>query len=277
MLALLEVIKRTTDYLQKAGLETPRLDAELLVGHVFGLSRTQLYLQFERPLAEHELEALRPLVRRRARREPLQYITGQVDFLGLSLKVDPRVLVPRPETEELAQILIDRCSPERILDLGTGSGALALALAAAFPGAAVVAVDRSEEALSLARENAAANGLGGIDFIESDWFSGVAAEPFDLIVSNPPYLTEEEWETAQPEVREHEPRQALVAPDEGRLDLVKILRDAPPFLAPGGTLALETGIDQHDALRQVAEAAGFRSAESVKDMSGRPRFFLAGA
>jgi release factor glutamine methyltransferase len=277
VLSLLDVIKRTTDYLRKAGLETPRLDAELLIGHALGFSRTQLYLQFERPLAEDELAKLRPLVRRRAQREPLQYILGEVEFLGLRLKVDRRALVPRPETEELADLLVRRFSPRRILDLGTGTGALALALASAFPEAEVTAVDRSSDALSLARENSAVLGLERVMFLESDWFSQIppGRRPFDLVVSNPPYLTEEEWETAQPEVREFEPRQALVAAGSGRADLERILRETPQHLLEGGWLALETGVAQHAALFKVAEEAGFSTSESLRDMSGRERFFLA--
>jgi release factor glutamine methyltransferase len=277
VLSLLDVIKRTTDYLRKAGLETPRLDAELLIGHALGFSRTQLYLQFERPLAEDELAKLRPLVRRRAQREPLQYILGEVEFLGLRLKVDRRALVPRPETEELADLLVRRFSPRRILDLGTGTGALALALASAFPEAEVTAVDRSSDALSLARENSAVLGLERVMFLESDWFSQIppGRRPFDLVVSNPPYLTEEEWETAQPEVREFEPRQALVAAGSGRADLERILRETPQHLLEGGWLALETGVAQHAALFKVAEEAGFSTSESLRDMSGRERVFLA--
>lgn len=277
MLSLLEIIQRTTGYLKKAGIDTARLDSELLIAHVLGLSRTQLYLQFERPLTDVELEAIRPLVRRRAGREPLQYIMGEVEFFGLRLRVDGRALVPRPETEELADFLSRHGTPRRILDLGTGTGALALALAATFPEAEVTAVDRSGEALELARENAAANALTRVRFVASDWFSAISVErePFELIVANPPYLTEEEWETAQPEVREFEPKQALVAAREGRSDLERILVESPAHLSAGGWVALETGIAQHDRLQEVAKAAGFRATESRRDLSGRARFFLA--
>lgn len=277
MLSLLEIIQRTTGYLKKAGIDTARLDSELLIAHVLGLSRTQLYLQFERPLTDVELEAIRPLVRRRAGREPLQYIMGEVEFFGLRLRVDGRALVPRPETEELADFLSRHGTPRRILDLGTGTGALALALAATFPEAEVTAVDRSGEALELARENAAANALTRVRFVASDWFSAIPGErePFELIVANPPYLTEEEWETAQPEVREFEPKQALVAAREGRSDLERILVESPAHLSAGGWVALETGIAQHERLQEVAKAAGFRATESRRDLSGRARFFLA--
>src|SRR5882757_4957498 len=161
MLTVLEIIKRTTEFFDKRGVESARLNAELLIGHALGLKRMQLYLQFERPLTETELEKIRPLVKRRGSREPLQYIMGETDFSGLKLKVDRRALIPRPETERLIELLTQHVAtpPASILDLGTGSGAIALALAKTWPEAAVTAVDKSEEALALARENAEACGL----------------------------------------------------------------------------------------------------------------------
>ena len=217
MLTVLEIIKRTTDFLAGKGIESARLNAELLVGHALGLKRMQLYLQFERPLAEAELEKIRPLVRRRGQHEPVQYILGETDFLELKLKVDRRALIPRPETELLVEQTIAACAapPATILDLGTGSGAIALALAQAYPGAAVTAVDRSEEALALARENAASAVLSDrIRFLSSDWFAALPADArFDLIVANPPYLSEAETAATRLEVRGFEPVSALAAPD----------------------------------------------------------------
>lgn len=277
MLTLLEIIQRTTEFFRKAGIETARLDAELILAEVLGLSRMQLYQQFERPLAEIELEKVRPLVKRRAGREPLQHILGWVEFFGLRIKVDRRALIPRPETEELVDLLSRRKpAPGSILDLGTGSGALALGLARAFPGARVVAVERSEEALALARENAAGNGLEGrVAFLAGDWFEPLEeGVRLDWVVANPPYLTVEEWETAQPEVRDYEPREALVADAAGRADLERIIAEAPGHLAPGGLLALETGIEQHASLAETARRAGFGKVNSLPDMSGRARFLI---
>lgn len=279
MLAVLEILKKTTDFFATKGVEHPRLDAELLVGHALGLKRMQLYLQFERLLTEAELEKIRPLVRRRAQREPLQYILGETEWFGLKLKVDRRVLIPRPETELLTEKVTElvAVAPARVLDLGTGSGALALALAKHWSEAKVVAVDKSTDALALARENAAALGLGErVTFIESDWFGALAeTERFDLIVANPPYLTAEETDTASVEVRSHEPRSALVAADEGLADLRVIVREAPKFLNAGGLLAMETGIAQHAALVRSCAEAGFSRSESQKDLTGRDRFVLA--
>lgn len=278
MLTLLELIKRTADYFKKAGIETPRLDAELILADVLGLTRMELYQQFERPLTEAELDQLRPLVKRRSRREPLQHVLGWVDFYDLRIRVDRRALIPRPETEELADILSRRTPPPgTVLDLGAGSGALTLALARAFPEATVTGIERSPDALALARENARSNGLEDrVVFLEGDWFGPLeAGTRFDWIVSNPPYLTDEEWETAQPEVRDFEPREALVAPDDGCADLLRIMAEAPERLAPGGLLALETGIDQHARLVAAAQAAGLVDVESLRDLSGRDRYIIA--
>src|SRR6185312_11064454 len=231
----------------------------------------QLYLQFERVLAEPELEKIRPLVRRRGKREPLQHILGEVDFGGLRLKSDRRALIPRPETELLVETILARrpAPPARVLDLGTGSGAIALALAKAWPGAEVVGVDASEDALALARENAVTTGLmERVTLLASRWFEQIPDGRFDVIVSNPPYLSAEEAAQAPPEVRDFEPARALVAAEGGLADLRLILREAPARLAPGGLLALETGPDQHADLLALAAAAGLAAAESVRDLTG---------
>jgi release factor glutamine methyltransferase len=282
MLSLLEIITKTTDFFASRGVESPRLNAEQIVGHALGLKRMQLYVQFERLLTEPELDKIRPLVKRRAQREPLQHILGTVEWGGLILKSDKRALVPRPETEELLELVLERAKPaegavSRVLDLGTGTGALALALAKAWPSAQVTAVDASEDALALARENAAATGLAErVSFLKSDWFSALPGDAtFDVIVSNPPYLTDAEVADAEPEVRVHDPRSALVAPDAGLADLKKIIAGAASRLAPGGLLALETGVAQHAALLAALAAAGLRESDARADLSGRPRFVLA--
>lgn len=279
MPTLLEIIKKTTDFFAAKGVESARLNAETLVGHALGLTRMQLYLQFERPLSEAELEKIRPLVRRRGQREPLQYLVGTTDFHGVTLKVDRRALIPRPETELLVESVGAACTvpPARVLDLGTGGGAIALALATLFPAAAVTAVDASEEALALARENVVAAGLGErIALVHSDWFGQLPAEArFDLIVANPPYLSADETAQAAPEVRLHEPATALTSAENGLADLREIVAVAPRFLAPGGLLAVETGIAHHAALLPLAQAAGFGRVESRPDLTGRDRFVLA--
>jgi release factor glutamine methyltransferase len=280
MLTVLEIIKKTTDFFAGKGIESARLNAELLVGHALGLKRMQLYLQFERPLSEPELEKIRPLVRRRGQHEPVQYILGETEFFGLKLKVDRRALIPRPETEQLLELVTQRLAapPVQVLDLGTGGGAIALAAAKHYPDASVTAVDLSEEALALARENAAALDLAGrVTFLRSNWFEQLSADArFDLIVANPPYLTAAETAAAAPEVRAFEPVQALTAAGpEGLADLQVIIAAAPKFLAPGGLLALETGIGQHAALLRLAQESGFTAVESRQDLTKRDRFVLA--
>lgn len=329
MPTLLEILQKTTAYLAGKGVPNPKLNAELLLAHVLRLRRLDLYLQFDRPLHTDELDALRPLVQRRGRREPLEYIIGNRPFVDIELLCDRRALVPRSETEELVELLAkyfdanadtaaktDENSaparpapPRRVLDLGTGTGALALALAKLWPQASICAVDASAEALELARANAAHNNLSDrITFAAANWFTPLtdtapaavaipAAAPaapansatlcpplssvftggaFDLIVSNPPYLTHAEWEVADPEVKDYEPYGALVATEDGLADLRAILCAAPAFLAPGGLLALETGIAHHEALAQIAAATqAYTHTESHRDSDARPRFFLA--
>jgi release factor glutamine methyltransferase len=280
MLTVLEIIRRTTEFLASRGVESPRLSAEHLVGHALGLNRMRLYLEFERPLTEPELVRIRPLVKRRSQREPLQHILGEVDFAGVRLKVDRRALIPRPETELLVEVVaswaVENPPVARIADLGTGTGAIALGLAERLPSVTVLAVDREDAALTLARENGAARSCGArVEFVRSDWFTAMPSAPYDIIVSNPPYLSEAELVDVAPEVRDFEPRSALVAAEDGLGDLLKIISGAGEHLRRGGLLALETGPSQHAALIAAATAAGYSKVESRRDLAGRDRFILA--
>lgn len=278
MLTIREIKARTETFFREKSVPNAKLDTDSLIAHSLGLKRLDLYLDMDRPLTEAQLTELRPLVKRRANREPVQYIVGSTEFYGLTLKVDARALIPRHETEELVDLIIERLSaaPQRILDLGTGSGALALALATKYPEAEVVATDQSAEALGLAAENAAALGLSEcVQFLPGSWFDPLPpGASFDLIVANPPYLTEAEMETAEPEVVVHEPQAALVAGTDGLEDLRQILASAKDYLTPGGLLALETGIAQHLMLCNMARTNGL-IGESAQDLNERPRFFFA--
>ena len=280
MLTILEVLERTTTFFEGKGMENPRLNAELILAHGLGLpQRMDFYMQFNRPLEDRALEQIRPLVKRRAGGEPVQYIEGKASFIGVDFKVDARVLIPRPETEELIEHIAEKfesSAPQSILDLGTGSGVIALSLCRLFPQARITASDSSMDALSVARDNAAAQGLEErVDFLESDWLTAIRGT-FDLIVSNPPYLSESELALSATEVREHEPRCALASTGENGEDcLLSILRGSISYLNRGGVLAMETGIHQRDILMEEAGKLGYDSCHQHADHSGRDRFFFA--
>jgi release factor glutamine methyltransferase len=264
--------------LDEAGVETPRVDAEWAMAELCGLGRSELALHGAEELTSDQTRRWEEFLLRRCHREPLQYILGTAHFGDLRLSVDGRSLIPRSETEELVALAAARRSgapPTTVLDLGTGSGACILALGMLFPGAALTATDRDPAALAAARENVQRSGFGSRVFlIFSDWFENLRGR-WDLIVSNPPYLSAGEWAEAPPEVRLHEPRMALVSGDGGMADLKKILSTAIHFLTPGGLLALEMGPTHGQPLREFATAQGFTSVEVVRDLAGRERFLFA--
>ena len=280
MTNLLEVITKSAAFLERKGVEHARLNAELLAGHALGLPRMQLYLQFERLLPERELGLIRPLIQRRGQREPLQHIIGSVDFAGVTLKTDSRALIPRPETEYLVELIcVEFASkpPVQYIDLGTGSGALALALAHAWPEAHGWATDISDEALALTTENREAlEFTDRVKILKSDWFKSLpSGEVFELIVANPPYLTAAEVAETQPEVKDHEPAVSLSTAEDGMDALVTIISEAQDWLAPGGLLAMETGIAQHVDLVSRLKSAGFAEVQSRQDLTERDRFVFA--
>ena len=278
MLTIREIKERTEAFFKKKSVPNAKLDTDILIAHSLGIKRLDIYLDLDRPLTEAQLTDLRSLVKRRASREPLQYIIGNTEFYGLTLKVDPRALIPRHETEELIELIVERLKapPKRVLDLGTGSGAIALALASRYSDAEVTATDQSEGAITLAKENALALNLSSrVTFIKGNWFEPLdEGARFDLIVSNPPYLTEAEMQTAEPEVIDHEPHSALASGQEGLDDLGLLFKSVPKYLAEGGLLALETGIGQADAIKAMASKVSLHG-QSVEDLSERPRFFFA--
>jgi release factor glutamine methyltransferase len=263
------VLRLSTDHLAAKGSETPRLDAELLLARATGLERIELYMAFDRPLNAAELERARELVGRRARREPLQYVLGEWGFRRLTLTVDWRALIPRPETE----ILVDRAlaaaagrTAPRVLDVGTGSGAIALAVADEHPGALVTGIDSSPEALALAAENASRTGLM-VRLAEHDLFDGLPDGPWDLVISNPPYVDEADLAGLQPEVRDWEPHAALSA--EGAVEAVA--RGSVRVLAAGGALALEVGDGQATQTAALLEELGFEEVRVTPDLNGIQR------
>ena len=277
-MTVLDVLQSTTAYFTKRKIDNPRLNAEHLLAHVLGRKRLELYLEFERELAEPELAPLRELVRRRGEGEPLQHLLGTVEFCGHIFLCDKRALVPRPETEQLVELLISnfqfRNPNFRVLDVGTGSGVIALALAKEFPDAKISGVDISEHALALARENAEKLGLSSqVHFVKSNLLQNVDGA-FDLIVANLPYIAEQDRDTLSREVL-RDPGVALFAGAQGD-ELVRALIDqAPVRLRPGGMLALEIGIGQSEALLSILAGKKYRDIYSKNDYSGKPRFLFA--
>ena len=277
---ILRMILWSAEYLKNKGVETGRLDAEWLLAAALGVDRLQLYLKYDRPLSSEEREAFKPLLRRRAGREPLQYIIGRTGFRELELKTDPRVLIPRPETEVLVQEVLDWASAgaESVWDMGTGAGAVALSLAVEGTWTRVVATDVSPEALSVAADNAERYDLGGhVEFREGSLFEPLEeGERFDVIVSNPPYIAEGEKGELQPEVRDWEPPEALFAGEDG-LDVIRqLVAGAPKHLLSGGLLALECGLGQAEGIAADVQATGAFGAVRIRaDLTGRPRFVTA--
>ena len=272
-----EALASLSDFFKKKGIENPSVDAEWLLAFVLNCSRLDLYaVNYDRSLSKVQIEQLRCLSVRRGQREPLQYILGNVDFYGQKLMVDGRVLIPRPETEELIyqlQHYWGDVSPQKGLDLGTGSGAIAIALTSLYPDLQMTAIDISISSLDLAMENAVANRVDRqIKFVHSLWFQKLY-ETFDFIISNPPYLSQKEVEEAAPEVRLFEPMQALVSAENGLSDLKHIITQAYSFLKPKGMLVLETGLDQHAFLADWARQIGFVRVKTTLDLSHRERYF----
>lgn len=255
--------------LATAGCKTPRVDAEILLAHVLRTNRAGLYADSRRALTRAEEDELRSLLDRRGRREPLAYVLGEWGFRRLTLRVDPRVLVPRPETE----VVVERClalllgsGEPRVLDVGTGSGAIALAIAGEHPGARVTALDFSPEALAVARENAARAELG-VELALLDLFDGLPEGPWDLVVSNPPYVSSDEIERLEPEVRDWEPRSALVG--EGATEA--IAASALGVLRDGGALVLEVAEDAAGRVAEHLSTLGYREIRVTRDLAGRDR------
>lgn len=274
-MTVLEVLQSSTSYFKKHGVENPRLNAEHLLAHVLKRKRIELYLEFERALTEEELVPLRELVRRRGQGEPLQHLLGTVEFCGHVFFCDRRGLVPRPETEELVELLKSRIPhpASRILDVGTGSGVIALSLAAQFPEAKITATDTSEDALALARENAARLGLEEkIVLIKSDLVAAVEGT-FDLIVANLPYIAAGDRSTLSREVL-HDPEVALFAGERGTEMICKLIDAARAHLNAGGLLALELGIGQADELAALMAEKNYHDIEQIRDYSGVTRFLF---
>jgi release factor glutamine methyltransferase len=278
-MTVLQVLQSSAEYFKKRNIENPRLNAEHLLAHVLGRNRIELYLEFERELTETELGPLRDLVKRRSEGEPLQHLLGTIEFCGLTFLCDKRAMVPRPETEELVEFLKSEIpsasgGPQsEIVDVGTGSGVIALSLAAKFPEAKVLAVDVSDDALALAQENAARLNLSArVQFLKSRLLGNVEGA-FDLIVANLPYIATQERHTLSREVL-HDPEIALFAGTRGDELVRELIDQAPIRLRPGGMLALEIGLGQHEALLSAMAEKNYRDICSKNDYTGVTRFLF---
>jgi release factor glutamine methyltransferase len=292
---VLEVIQRSSAFLEKKGVDSPRLQTELLLAHVLNLPRLQLYLNFERPLTPVELDNFREFIRRRGQREPLQHIVGSTSFCGLEFKLQPGALIPRPETEILAEqgwlFLNQRAqtgpppTPDSstlphslitVLDFGTGSGCLSVTLAAKCPAMEGYALDISTAALELARHNALQHGVAGrIHFLESNGFAGLPPDArFDLVMSNPPYIPTAEIEQLEPEVRDHDPRCALDGGADGLNYFRLLANQTGRLLKPAGKIMLEFGDGQAESIKQIFEREKWVVETILDDYTHRPRIFI---
>lgn len=254
---------------------TPRLDAELLLAHALGKSRSYLHTWPERELDAPQLERYQAALVRRQTGEPVAYILGQQGFWSLELEVASHTLIPRPDTELLVEtaLALLPATPAQVLDLGTGSGAIALALASERPAWRITGVDRVPQAVALAERNRSRLKLGNATLLESQWFSALAGQRYRLIVSNPPYIAADDRHLAEGDVR-FEPSSALVAGQDGLDDIRLIIQQAPDYLEPGGWLLLEHGFDQAAAVRELLNTRGFSAVESRRDLGGHQRISL---
>ncbi len=283
---VLKLLDWTKDYFKRHNVSEPRSSAELLLAHVLSQDRLFLYLNYDRPMEAQELSAYRACIERRLTGEPSQYITGTQEFWSLPLRVNPDVLIPRPETEVLVEAVLNfvRHDPVAeanlsIIDLGTGSGAIAIALARELPGAKIVAVDLSLPALHVARENAKRNQVEEqLYFVQSDIYTGIpgASEKFSLVVSNPPYVSHAEFNQLPREIRDYEPRSALDGGPDGLAAVRRLIMAVPEVLRPGGGLLLEMGAGQVETVSTlVLESQKYKSFRILKDYSGIDRVLVA--
>ena len=279
---VLALLQWTRQFLGKKGVESPRLEAEVLLAHVLGWDRVKLYTQFDHVVPADKLAAFKELIVQRAAHRPTQYILGRCEFMSLEFRVTPAVLIPRPETELLVEALVARArtmAAARVLDLGTGSGCIAIAAAKALPAAEVWAVDSSADAIRVAEENARLHGLIGQDgpqrlrLLQGDLFEPVRGLAFDFVASNPPYVSEAEWQTLTPEVRDYEPKAALLGGPDGLDVYRRILPESVNFLAPGGRVLLELPAGKSEGVRRLAPPP-LVAEETLRDYQGIERVLV---
>lgn len=270
MLTVLNALKLATEYFDKKEIQSARVNAELLLAHLLNCKRLDLYLRFEQPLAESEVELYRQMIARRGKFEPVQYIIGSTEFYGLPFDVNRSVLIPRPETEILVETIINKYKYSerlKILDIGCGSGNIAVSLAKHLPDSEITSIDISGEALQLAEENARRNGVGNIKFQISDIITnGFAGNyKFNIIVSNPPYVSNDEFNSLQKEITLYEPRNAVTDDGDGLKFYKRISEFAKENLVDGGSLFYEIGAGQSDSVKSIMISNGYKEIQIVKD------------
>ena len=285
MWRVVDLLDWTTRYFEQHGIPNPRLDAEVLLGHLLEKSRLQLYLHFEMPVFQEHLTPYRELIKKRIEHTPVSYLTNRKEFMSLDFYIDERVLIPRPETEQLVETILREKTrnSERLLELGTGSGVIATSLAVHQPEWDIIATDISEPALTVAQKNAETHAhTAQIKFLSGDLFEPIKAiDPtgeirFDWIVCNPPYVKKSEWDTLSPDVRDYEPEIALLAGDDGLTVIRRLIAEAPEYLAPNGKLIFEIGDTQGDTIRLLIDAEpAYCTYELLKDYSEKERIVLA--
>jgi len=269
---LLKLLRWITDYFTEKGIANPRLDAELLLANQLKLDRVGLYLNYDRPLLASELDLIRPLVRRRGQREPLQYLLGSTEFWSLEFVVSPAVLIPRADTEILVEEALSHAGSEgQLLDVGTGSGAIIISLASELSGWHMTGLDISPQALAVAQENVERHHLTErVHLLQGD-LAELPQQQYDLIVSNPPYISSQEWDGLMPEVRCFEPQLALLAKNDGLSCYQQLLGQTRNRLKPNGWLFVEIGYKQAEAVKSLFVAAGLKDIFVREDYSGQPR------
>lgn len=275
MKTLGEILKLSTDFLQKRGLNRARREVEELLSYVLKLPRIELYMQFDRPMIEQELTALREAIKRRAEGEPCQYIAGFVEFLGCRITVNRNVLIPRPETEILADRIVKEllATPVEIWDVCTGSGCIGIALKKQRPDCKVTLSDISAEALAVARENAVHN-LVDIEVLQGDLLKPFQGRRADIIVCNPPYIAEKDYPALDREVRDWEPRQALVGGSGGLEFYQRLALELPVYLQPGGKVYLEIGTKMGDQIKNLFDAQIWKNKLLLQDWSSHDRYLI---
>lgn len=278
MLTVLEAIKKSTKYLEEKGIESPRINAELLLADILECKRLQLYLSFDRPLDEEEVNRYREYIARRGKFEPLQYITGKVDFYNLTLNVNKHVLIPRQETELLIEKAIEICRQKnyrRILDVGTGSGNISIALAKDIMDVEITGIDISHEAIEVAKQNADLNNTNGkIEFVHTDILTFKPATKYDMIISNPPYVSTADYPTLQKEILDYEPKNAVTDDSDGYKYFKYLVGQSDNLLNKNGSLLFEIAEGQAEEIKGIMELHSFHPIEIIKDYQGIDRVLV---